>query len=808
MGSKQSRRRRKKDRKSARAAALDFADVHFQTVFEGMSEFVRLLAEMEACPDPLEAVDDRIGELTQALSAGFAAVDPFSAIEVIRMICLPFSAGSSHSQGGVGGGPAIAELLGLAAVTASSGEDAANLGVAEQEVSRWISEEAVPAARELIDLAAVRDLLAAKRLDPMEQISASIRGSGRWLRSTSYPDMQENVLRGLLGGLSMDAILEKHVGFTVREAISVLETVHDLQIRSLNQRAEGLADAFNSINMAAGIVPTDEEKIRVGHAFAALFAPTASYASVTFEGISASTGLSITTVGKVVDFFAFKLDGVTTTAALDSFLSGNSPFQQAPLIWRGGEHLALIHPALIYPAIKDGLEGALKNSAAWDTYQANRGKYLEGQIAVILARVLPGALEWHDVEYFVPDNQDETGDPSEYTKLVEGDHLFVLDDVAVIVEDKAIPLTARSRSGELNPLRHNLAKAITNGAEQAARLRDRIVSDHSLRLRSGEIVDLSSVREVHTIVTSLDDLSGISTATAQLLQAGILPAGNIPWTVSLNDLDLITRLTDRPAEFLLYLRRRRHPEATVKYRAVDEMDLFLYFFREGLYVEPDPDMVAAELEWMPRPSAADRRRRARESKGLITSQTDQLDAWHFSLHPPSGAPNQPEPAVKPTMTKSALDPLIARIGSGVFGWTSLGATLLSGATAAQTQLARLPDELLGGSRTDGTGRSVAIPWGTSKADGWLLVWMTRPAHIGVRQRNREAEMYMRLKKHQLGLARGAAFVYDEPSGELMTVIYDGDYLDGADPAVAAAIEYLRPPAEMEKLGNSTSKRRQ
>jgi hypothetical protein len=123
----------------------------------------------------------------------------------------------------------------------------------------------------------------------------------------------------------------------------------------------------------------------------------------------------------------------------------------------------------------------------------------------------------------------------------------------------------------------------------------------------------------------------------------------------LNDLDLITQLIDRPAEFLLYLQRRRHPAATAMYIAPDELDLFLYFLRTGLYVEPEPEMIAAELEWIGQTRTADRRRHAAQSPALVTSHTDQLDAWYVSLHPPQQSAGTPDPAPKPTMTKSPLD---------------------------------------------------------------------------------------------------------------------------------------------------------
>ena len=231
--------------------------------------------------------------------------------------------------------------------------------------------------------------------------------------------------------------------------------------------------------------------------------------------------------------------------------------------------------------------------------------------------------------------------------------MFVLHDVAFLVEDKAIPLSDRSRTGEVNPLRRNLASAITKGAEQAGRMKQQIVEDHGLRLRDGTWLDLADVREIHSVVTSLDDMPGIATASAKLVGAGLLPPDNIPWTVSLNDLDLIAQLVDRPAEFLLYVRRRTEPRATEMFMAVDELDLFLLVFRMGLYVEPDPEVASREMPWLGKPRTADVRRFKEQVPGLVTSHTDDLDAWYYSLHPPAGL-EVDDVAPKPRMVPSPL----------------------------------------------------------------------------------------------------------------------------------------------------------
>ncbi|MDT0484633.1 hypothetical protein [Streptomyces doebereineriae] len=170
---------------------------------------------------------------------------------------------------------------------------------------------------------------------------------------------------------------------------------------------------------------------------------------------------------------------------------------------------------------------------------------------------------------------------------------------------------------------------MTDAAAQAERLRERIDTDHGLRLRDGSWLDLAHIREVHTVAVSLEDLSGIATTTADLVRAGRLPAANLPWTVSQHDLRTIGELLARPAELILYLRRRTDVETTQKFDAVDELDLFLHLYESGLYLEPDPVRIARELPQFGPPTVAARRRRAAERASVLASRTNRLDAWYF-----------------------------------------------------------------------------------------------------------------------------------------------------------------------------------
>lgn len=90
--------------------------------------------------------------------------------------------------------------------------------------------------------------------------------------------------------------------------------------------------------------------------------------------------------------------------------------------------------------------------------------------------------------------------------------------------------------------------------------------------------------------------------------------------VFLHDLQLIGELVETPAEFLLYLRRRRDAETARYFMAPDELDLFCtYSLNEGLYVPPDPARVQQELRVM-RPDHGSRRRRSKLVRQLITTR--------------------------------------------------------------------------------------------------------------------------------------------------------------------------------------------
>jgi hypothetical protein len=770
VGKRGDKRRARKKERRMRTAPVSL-NPHVGVVVESLASNVALLGEISRSTDPIADVEARIASLVDELSTALAGVEPAGTIEVVRMMLLPWSFTAMAGHAGADDGQPVAEILALASLGSTVSSRPEALRPVDQAICGLISETLSARAREFLNLTSIRDILLSDSAQPIDGIAFQVKAAGRMMRATSYADMQADTLRGLFGHPDVGGLVEQELGFSVDNAISFLETCHEMQIELLSQRGRRMADAWNALHPDALREPSDQQKSLMRGAFTDLFNPSQELSAISIHDLATRVGLRDKLAYSLATFFAIDVTP-GAEALLARLADGDSPFRASPLIVLG-DRVMLLHPTQIQDAIKDSFEATLAPTGAWDAYQRHRGKYLEGRIQTLMACVLPGATGHDGLEYFVPKDPAEAAkEPSAYTKLVEGDHLFVLDDVALIVEDKAIPLSARSRTGGVEPLRRNLARAITKGADQAGRLKERIVTDQGLQLRDESWLDLSAIREIHTVVTSLDDLSGVSTATALLLEAGLLAGDNIPLTVSLHDLDLITRLVDRPAEFLLYLRRRTDPLTTVMFTAVDELDLFLAFFAGGLYAAPDPEQVARELPWAGPAKTGEIRRYKRQGHTLITSHTDYLDAWHFSLHPPRGiSAGDVEP--KPTMTTPPAGELVDFLQScQTFGWLSAGAALLDASTNAQRQLAETGPELVSLTRTDHRPHSIAVPIGSSIPKSWLFVWTSRALPMSVSNAKARAEAYLVAKRRQYQVPRGIAFLYDGETGEILNVTYD------------------------------------
>lgn len=800
--SKRLKARAKKRRHLANRGGAASTDPYVDFVMHSSDEVQSLFADLAAEGDFAENLDTRFADRVDALAAIGARFAPVRLAETARLAYLPL-AQAGEVVAAPDGGAWQVELLVLLAV-AGRGVGELNTPPAQSNEMSAAVQDAWPLLKEITNLGWFRTLNAADPNAPLGLLSLSVQGSEVAMRNSSYADVLQATAIELLDGNSIvRAALEHGLGFSAAEALNVLNACHSIQAHNLNKRGQQFA---RSLSGALGDRGGDAKSMANGAADAlmSMFEPSATDSTVGIEELVAATGLRAEQVERVVMFFTLDASGMSALEAAEKFAQGDNPWRRHPLLSGDAGRVMLLHDAHTGPALRERLEEYLKTQrAAWDAYAKHRGGVLEQRVLRAMKTILPTATYRNGFEFFVPANESEkSGATDAYTKRVECDHLVLVDDVAFIIEDKAVAFSALSRGGKTARQLGDLRRIITNAAEQAGRVRSGIVDDGGLRVEGEGWVDLTHIREIHTIAVSLDDIPTVFTATADLLEAGLIDLDNVPWTVSLHDFELIAELVDRPAEFLLYLRRRRDPMTTMMFMAPDELDLFLFFYEAGLWVEPDPALVKDAFPFMPNPTAGAQRRFRHQVPAFITSRTDALDQWHLTRDTTSRAP-------KPSMPMTSIVELVEELHRRQsFGWLSVGATLLSGNEAAQEKFARHAKDLLDNPDPEGRGRSITVPIAASVnvEDGWLLVWAVKPPGMSLKTWETHIRNYMTAKGHQLRIPRVAAFAYDEVTRELIAVYYEGE-TSALDPSLTPSLERLRPASALQSLLPPAAKNR-
>lgn len=160
---------------------------------------------------------------------------------------------------------------------------------------------------------------------------------------------------------------------------------------------------------------------------------------------------------------------------------------------------------------------------------------------------------------------------------LETDILLQYDDTVVLFEVKSKQLTKESFQGETDAIREDFSKGIGEAASQLSRRIDYLRETDEEALKRELDIDLHQVNEylpIGVMSTTYGDLA--TTEYTRLLEGEITP-----YIVSAHHLDLISRVLETPAEFVLYVRERIKASESGFFVSDDELDFLGYFVRKG-----------------------------------------------------------------------------------------------------------------------------------------------------------------------------------------------------------------------------------
>lgn len=420
------------------------------------------------------------------------------------------------------------------------------------------------------------------------------------LRGPGWQWQEEATLRGLFGPPHLAAKLKEKLGFTVddgiacaRAATKLISDHYRIHVTQVQEELEALDDEHPALEWARSEL-SGWENIPSKHRAKLAFG---TWALVHMGDALLFTSAELGTCADVDPSIAWSfMQGLKTSLGgpADDWFAAADAVRRRPYLEIQDDVYMPTVPGNDLWALRGTFESALKGDKG---FLRHRARWLEEQATARIADSTQADERHSGLTY-------EYRDDSGSTLQGEIDGLVRIGDVALILEAKSATMRPGARRGGdafLSHLQENLTKA----AEQGTRATSALRAGAPLRQGKDEIHLGAEIREVHSIVVTLDDLSSVAPILWQLQGTRILPVGTtVPWLLSLHDLDLICQTIEWPAQMVHFLRRRARLNLRGGVDAADELDLWMHYLAFGMYFDD-----------------------TEEDRIRLTSFTDELDAW-------------------------------------------------------------------------------------------------------------------------------------------------------------------------------------
>jgi Holliday junction resolvase-like predicted endonuclease len=287
------------------------------------------------------------------------------------------------------------------------------------------------------------------------------------------------------------------------------------------------------------------------------------------DDIVSETGLT----NEVVASILVRLTTIAHDLADHWQMAPVSPLKTKPLVAIRDCHV-LPSPALFLTALQTLFETALKLTSAWEAYQTHRAHYGEERAAALFGRALPGAATYRNLKY-----RDGGRDG-------ELDILVMFDRQLVLIEVKSGDFAGAARTGVESRVEDVLADLVSKADEQAERATDYIGSAPTVRFRDGTAtveVQRGDFDAAYRVAITLEQLGHVVNTAGAYLRQG---KPDSPWTVSLDDLEVITDILTQPSAFLHYIKRRQSYLAHPHVKNADELGFLEGYLLTSLRDDP------------------------------------------------------------------------------------------------------------------------------------------------------------------------------------------------------------------------------
>lgn len=697
-----------------------------------------------ACASVAEArtvLRDQIRLEVDAMATLVEDADAFDVIELMRMRELP---PVPDPRAAIPDSSALAVEI-VAAVLLSRKSRKPSSRPREETRPHMVVNELHGRALRLIRVAQARQLVEARLSDDsLAMLAAEYQGAVMGIRNMQYASIRDVHEARLFDNDQAASLMRKHLGYTYPDLVAVRSAMTSVSSQRMTALRDGTAEIMlRNQGIPPAQVPAAEADEFISQMVSLMFLP-GDRATLTARGVATAAGVSEETSLAVLTSYSQSFDpSLSGTDRVYGMLVGTNPFLTTPLVSDGQGNFVSTSNEVGNDSLRRILEKALTaDNGDFNSYDKKLRLVMSEQIALgELASILGTPPTQAGFTYYAPKNADQIArldsgcaDPNAAGKQVEGDGLFVVDDVAVVVETKGKSMADQSRRGDVRRLSRDLAATIGDACGQAKRLQGLIETNGGIWLADKTWMDLSRVREVRCVTALLDDVGPLGTAIGRLQQAGIVSETQPPWITSLHDLATIAAVCDRPAEFLHYLRVRTDSPATEHFWALDELDLYMLFRQGDLWVEADEaaainmvDDHCAELNvWMDRQSLQDGEAAKKPAFNAVPEMLQLVDAVTALRQP---------------------------------GWLRCGADLLSLSGETQQHVLDIVTELAHRTQGDGYYHDCVFSFDSSRERPAFFFAIRAPG-LDANEVEQRLSSYMRARTVQIGAERAYGVIFD------------------------------------------------
>jgi hypothetical protein len=504
---------------------------------------------------------DAIDELRRMLGEG----DPLYITVVVQMANLMTGWGTYYEPTHRGRENSVELVAGLIATQ----PPAAQLAQPSSETMQRIFDE----LDQIQDLVLLFNLSMPRGDDPT---IARLRFTGalRWmlLRGSSYHHHGQELARAVY--TQHDDWLVQNYGFTVDDVLAVGSTVDALTMGRINELpapavefADAIMDELETARVRGDMPVEIEQQLATEGAadrvrLAAMFDHFARHVrdAGTFsvdELCEFNPDLHRPRVEALLRELSISVGELASTEYTGLF--DESPLVERPFLEFGGRYVLVVHGMVL----RDPLQLLEARLQAKPNFFVTRARTLDALAVQYLADMLPDSTPYTQLYY----------------EGAELDGLVLFEDIAFVVEGKGTPLSVAASRGDVQRLVRDINRAVQEAWEQGARARTFILSGRDAVFTDehrAEVLTLpaGAVRDVHIVNPTIHELGGHATQLGRLRALGLFPDDELPWSVFINDLRVISETCDNAAVFLHYLEWRRRLPLGDRVDASDELDLW------------------------------------------------------------------------------------------------------------------------------------------------------------------------------------------------------------------------------------------